>query len=311
MFPGVPSLAGVLGKSKRGSIRGLFPVGIELMFDPEIQNQETMDDYVSSFLLDCTCLGSHQTPEDVKRLEKQIKMVSTTIMEHIFYEIEQGCLVYYFEFHGKEGESAEKFIRLSRRGDIEVSTLDNRVVSTPIELSTIEKIENGNTAEFEKKKWKEGSFGLEKIENSALAITITFKPPPKKEKEDSIANPIDKIVIFFSSVPDYSIWFDGLRIKLAECLSLMSINPSPYSLKMIYTLLAVDQGVSSIEKELIEFQPPVPPMPPVGEGHFKVTNDDSEEDEETDSEENVDLMVDMKLSQLQHKWESAKHTNQS
>jgi hypothetical protein len=84
-------------------------------------------------------------------------------------------------------------------------------------------------------------------------------------------------------------------------------------------MLAVNQGLTEIERDLINFQPPLPPLPPVGDEHFQFKGnivkpnwvplpEDVEEGESEDEGEDdfdIDNIVDKKLSELSQKWEAA------
>src|SRR3990167_3003440 len=79
--------------------------------------------------------------------------------------------------------------------------------------------------------------------------------------------------------------------------------------------MAINHGVSLIEKELVQFQPPVPPPPPVGEEHFVIKETPSIDhvrratlaqrrntiqvnDDDDDEDADIDSLVDLKLFQF-------------
>jgi len=140
------------------------------------------------------------------------------------------------------------------------------------------------------------------------------------------AKSTDKLVFSFSSEEDFSAWYDALQMKVNDVISISSIDFSPHTLFQIFAILAINHGISVIERDLISFQPPIPPLPtsssysvqdtskiitnPIQHKQRKGTTrmrvrrnttwiEDREITQEKDSDSfDIDKMVDAKLSQL-------------
>uniref|UniRef100_A0A7S4I2J8 Uncharacterized protein n=1 Tax=Vannella robusta TaxID=1487602 RepID=A0A7S4I2J8_9EUKA len=130
-------------------------------------------------------------------------------------------------------------------------------------------------------------------------------------------------------------------MKISDTLSLSAFQFSSYSLYQIFALLTINHGISLIERELITFQPPVPPLPP-GPESYKVTDTSkcnfaiaarkptvrarrnttwieemeisspettTEETDDSDFDFDLDKIVDAKLSQLSENQEQTEANN--
>jgi len=97
-----------------------------------------------------------------------------------------------------------------------------------------------------------------------LQRNTSFRPEP-----GTAPIQFDKLVISFSKESDYAFWYDCLQIRIKSIISLSSIDLSAYSRFQIYAILAINNGMSKIEKTLMGFQPPIPPLPP-GPEHYKI-----------------------------------------
>jgi hypothetical protein len=93
---------------------------------------------------------------------------------------------------------------------------------------------------------------------SPFSMTLQAnKSVPCKEGELDV----DQLVISFANESDFSVWYDFLQTDLAASTSLAHIALSPYTLFQVYALLAINQGIAGIERQLASFQPLIPPLP--------------------------------------------------
>ena len=161
---------------------------------------------------------------------------------------------------------------------------------------------------------------------------------PTNTKKENLSADSEKLVFTFTNENDFSAWFDALQIVVKDIISISTLNFTPHSLFQIYAILTINHGITQIEKELLGYQPPIPPLPSksykvsdikpntprerkqtirvrrntswIDEfkevNHFTISNDNnnnnnnnnSDEDEEEDDDLDLDKIVDAKLSEL-------------
>jgi len=160
---------------------------------------------------------------------------------------------------------------------------------------------------------------------SEFSFTLTSENQhPNTKKENFIE--MEKLVFTFTSEADSAAWYDAFQMKIKDIISISHLQFSPHTLFQIYAMLSINHGISQIEKELLAYQPPVPPLPPSPK-HYTIPSDitpftprdrkptirarrntswidefthvdhftmDTEEDDEID----LDKIVDAKLSEL-------------
>lgn len=140
---------------------------------------------------------------------------------------------------------------------------------------------------------------------------LSFTLYAEKPKKDDY-NTVEKLVLSFSNESDFSAWFDAMKMKMNDILSFASLDYTPNTLFQILSILTINHGISSIEKHLQVFQPPVPPLPSDFNHVTNLSNENSNNNSFTprrsrknttwiddfNLDEDIDKMVDEKLSQL-------------
>jgi len=90
-----------------------------------------------------------------------------------------------------------------------------------------------------------------------FSFTLHAKTGTKREGELAA----DQLIFNFAQEEQYSAWFDYLQNRMESSVSMSQVQLSSHSLFQVYSLLAINHGISSIEREMSSYQPPLPPLP--------------------------------------------------
>jgi len=91
-----------------------------------------------------------------------------------------------------------------------------------------------------------------------FSFTLTASRSSGKREGDLA---VDQLVFSFTKEEEYSAWFDYLQNRMESSVSMSQVQLSCHSLFQVYALLAINHGISCIEREMSNYQPPLPPLP--------------------------------------------------
>lgn len=105
---------------------------------------------------------------------------------------------------------------------------------------------------------------------SEFSFTLTPENQHANTKKENFSE-IEKLVLTFTNEADFAAWYDAFQMKLKDIISISHLKFSPHSLFQIYAVLSINHGISKIERELLSYQPSVPPLPPSPK-HYQVSD---------------------------------------